>query len=158
SKQPEERYPTWAHFALELARVGRLTMRKREVPDSERFAALRKSELFIGLNDAQTWELVHASRWTRFPLGSVVIREDEPGQSLFLLVQGTLKVSKQERTLNVLEAGACFGEMAYVGDGMHPRHATVQSMTEVLVVEFDNTALARMSDRCQLQFSRGLLR
>ncbi|MND00850.1 hypothetical protein D3C83_196020 [compost metagenome] len=41
---------------------------------------------------------------------------------------------------------------------MDPRHATIQSVTEVLIVEFDNAALAHMSESCQLQFSRGLLR
>ena len=31
-------------------------------------------------------------------------------------------------------------------------------MTDVLTVEFDNASLGRMSESCQLQFSRGLLR
>jgi len=158
SKRPEDRYPTWAYFALELAKVGKLGTQKREVPDSERFAALKKSQLFFGTNDAQIWELVHASRWTRFPPYSDIIREDESGQSLFLLAQGQLKVTKRERTLNVLSEGDCFGEMAYIANGANPRQATVKSISEVLIVEFDNAALCRMSESCQLQFSRGLLR
>ncbi len=158
SKRPEDRYPSWADFALEIAQVGKLSVYQREVPDSDKFSVLRKSELFEKINDAQIWELVHASRWTRLPAANVLIREDEPGQSLFLLAQGEVKVTKRGRLLNVLKSGECFGEMAYIQEGGIPRQATVQSMTDVLIVEFDNAALGRMSQGCQLQFARGLLR
>ena len=158
SKRPEDRYPTWADFALDIAQVGKLSVYQREVPDSDKFSVLRKSDLFAQINDAQIWELVHASRWTRLPTASVMIREDEPGQSLFLLAQGEVKVTKRGRLLNVLKSGECFGEMAYIEGGSMPRQATVQSMTDVLIAEFDNAALGRMSDRCQIQFARGLLR
>ncbi len=158
SKRPENRYPTWADLALEIAQAGKLSVYQREIPDSDKFAVLRKSELFEQINDAQIWELVHASRWALLPAGSVVIREDEPGQSLFLLAQGQAKVTKGGRLLNVLKAGDCFGEMAYIQRGAAPRQATVQSITDVLTAEFDNAALGCMSERCQLQFSQGLLR
>lgn len=158
SKRPEDRYPTWADFALELAQVGKLSVYQREVADSDKFGVLRKSDLFAQINDAQIWELVHASRWTRLPAASVIIREEEPGQSLFLLAQGEVKVTKRGRLLNVLRTGECFGEMAYLQGGAVPRHATVQSITDVLIAEFDNAALGRMSESSQLQFARGLLR
>ncbi len=158
SKRPEDRYPSWADFALEIAQVGKLSVYQREVPDSDKFSVLRKSELFEKLNDAQIWELVHASRWARLPAANVIIREDEPGQSLFLLAQGEVKVTKRGRLLNVLKSGECFGEMAYIQGGAVSRQATVQPMTDVLIVEFDNAALERMSESCQLQFARGLLR
>jgi len=158
SKRPEDRYPTWADLALEIAQIGKLSVYQREVPDSDKFSVLRKSELFEQSNDAQIWELVHASRWARLPAGSVIIREEEPGQSLFLLAQGEVKVTKRGRLLNVLKSGECFGEMAYIQGGAMPRQATIQSITDVLIAEFDNALLGRMSESCQLQFARGLLR
>ena len=158
SKRPEDRYPTWADFALEIAQVGKLGIRQREVPDSDKFGVLRKSDLFEKLNDAQIWELVHASRWTRHPPRKAIIREDEPGDSLYLLAHGQVTVTKRERLINLLKAGECFGEMAYIQGGAVPRQATIQSVTDVLIVEFDNAALGRMSESCQLQFSRALLR
>jgi serine/threonine protein kinase len=157
SKSPEARYPTWADLALELAEVGKLSVYLRTVPDSEKFRVLRTSIVFQNTNDAQIWELVHASQWTMVPPGNVIIREDDTGHSLFLLARGEAKVTKNGRLLDVIKAGECFGEMAYIQGGDVPRHATVQSMTEVLTVEFDNAALAGMSESCQLEFARGLL-
>jgi len=158
SKRPEDRYPTWAELALDIAQAGRLSVYQRDIPDSDKFGVLRKSELFEQINDAQLWELVHASRWTRLPAANVIIREDEPGQSLYLLAQGQVKVTKRGRLLDVLKAGECFGEMAYIQGETAPRQATVQSMTDALIVEFDNDALGRMSENCQLQFTRELMR
>ena len=158
SKRPEDRYPTWAELALDIAQAGRLSVYQRDIPDSDKFGVLRKSELFEQINDAQLWELVHASRWTRLPAANVIIREDEPGQSLYLLAQGQVKVTKRGRLLDVLKAGECFGEMAYIQGETAPRQATVQSMTDALIVEFDTTSLGRMSENCQLQFTRELMR
>jgi CRP-like cAMP-binding protein len=157
SKTPAERYPTWADLALDIAQVGKLSVYSRTVPDSEKFQMLRGSTVFQNTNDAQIWELVHASQWTMSPPASIIIREDDSGHSLFLLAKGEAKVTKKGRLLDVIKAGECFGEMAYIQGGEVPRQATVQSMSEVLTVEFDTDALARMSESCQLQFARGLL-
>jgi serine/threonine protein kinase len=156
SKRPEERYPTWADLALEIAQVGRLSVYQREVPDSDKFNILGKCGLFEHMNDAQLWELVHASRWSRLPSRSAILREDEPGRSMFFLGTGELKVTRRGRLLNVLKAGEWFGEMAYIQGGA-PRQATVESMTDVLIAEFDQGALERMSEGCRLQVAHGLL-
>lgn len=158
SKRPEDRYPTWADLGLEIAQVGKLSVYQRGIPDSEKFGILRSSAFFQHINDAQIWELVQASRWSRLPAGRAIHREDEPGQSLFYLAAGNVKVTKRGRLLNALRAGECFGEMAYIRGGTESRQATVESMSDVLYAEFDNDALARMSEACRLEIAHGLLR
>jgi hypothetical protein len=158
SKRPEDRYPTWADLALELAQAGKLSVYHREIGDSEKFGMLRKSELFGRLNDAHLWEIVHSSRWERLPPRSAILREDEAGQSMFLLGSGELKVTKRGRLLNVLKAGECFGEMAFIQGTAAMRQATVEAMTDVLIAEFDSIALSRLTEGCRLQIAHGLLR
>jgi hypothetical protein len=58
----------------------------------------------------------------------------------------------------VVNHSECFGEMAYIWGGELPRHATVESMTQLLLAEFDPVALARMSGGAQLQLTRALVR
>jgi serine/threonine protein kinase len=155
-KNPRDRYPTWAHFALELAKLGGLRFQGPLVPDSERFASLRQSEMLDKLDDAQMWQLVKAGRWKRLAPRTVLIREGEGGNSLFFLAKGQLKVTKQGRLLNMIGAGECFGEMSYIrGD---TRQATVESLTEVVLAEVDQAALERLSVECQLHFTRAVLR
>ena len=42
--------------------------------------------------------------------------------------------------------------------GEHPRHATVEAVTELLVAEFEPERLDRMSLGAQLQLTRALVR
>ena len=48
--------------------------------------------------------------------------------------------------------------MAYIRGGEMPRHATVESMTGILLAEFEPEALSKMSLGAQLQLTRALVR
>ena len=157
-KNQVDRYPTWADFALELAKIGRLSIYQKTIADSEKYESLRRVEMLNRLNDAEIWELVHAGQWTTLPAQSMIIREDDPGRTLFFLAKGDLKITKQGHLLNIIGAGECFGEMSYIRGGELPRQATVESMTDVIVAEFDAAALVRLSPKCQNQFTLALLR
>ncbi|MDH5579564.1 MAG: cyclic nucleotide-binding domain-containing protein, partial [Betaproteobacteria bacterium] len=84
--------------------------------------------------------------------------ENDKGKSFFFLAEGEVKVTKAGRLLNVVSHSECFGEMAYIWGGELPRHATVESMTRLLLAEFDPAALAKMSGGAQLQLTRALVR
>ena len=129
----------------------------QEIPDSEKFVALRKITMLDELDDAEIWEMVHAGHWRRAPSQSTIMREDEPGDSIFFLAAGSVKVTKMGRLLNVVNAGEYFGEMAYVKAGSIPRQATVESITELLLAEFPMASLDKLSRKCQLQLALVLL-
>jgi serine/threonine protein kinase len=157
AKSPAERYPSWAEVALDIAKVGRLSVYQSAIPDSERFLALKQVRLLSQLNDAELWELVLAGKWSRVPPRTVLVREGESGKSLFFLGSGHAKVTRQGRLLNVLAAGECVGEMAYIKDGGIVRQATVETMSDVLVVEFEQEMLDKVSLKCRYQLSLALM-
>ena len=156
-KAPAERYPIWAELALDIARIGRLSVSQQGIADSDKFTALKKVPLLERLGEAEIWELVHAGAWRRVPPRESIVREGEDGKSLYFLATGQAKVTKQGRLLNMLAAGECFGEMAYVKAGGIPRQATVESMADTIVAEFDAEALEKTSLNCRLQLSTALL-
>lgn len=157
AKDPAARYASWADLALDIAEVGRLGIAQREVPDSERYETLRALPVLGNLDDAGIWELVHAGRWRQVTADSVLVREGEPGRSLFFLARGQAKVTRQGRLLGVLGAGEYFGEMAFVKNGAIARQATVEAITDVLFCEFDPELLRYTSSNCRLQLSHALL-
>jgi tRNA A-37 threonylcarbamoyl transferase component Bud32 len=157
-KKPEHRYPTWTDFSVALAKLGQLVLPPGVIPDSAKFVALKGVEMLSGLNDVEIWELVAAGRWFRVPAKHVVVREEDPGVSFFFLAQGEVKVIRQSRLLNVVSKNEFFGEMAWFRGGDLPRHATVESMTELLLAEFEPAVLAQMSLGAQLQLTRALMR
>ena len=156
-KSTADRYPTWADLALDIAGIGQLSVYQQGIPDSQKFTALKKVTMLQRLNDAELWELVQAGKWTRLPGRKAVVTEGETGNSLYFLASGQAKVTKLGRLLNVLNSGECFGDMAYVKEGGVPRGATVESMGDVVVAEFDSAAIAKTSTNCQLQLTKAIL-
>ena len=157
-KKPEHRYKTWADFEVDLSNACKLVSGPDAIPDSEKFVALKGVAMLASLSDAELWELAKAGQWKRMGAGKPVIRENDPGQSFFFLAAGQVKVTRQGRLLNVIDKRECFGEMAYIRGGELPRHATVESMTEVLLAEFEPGVLGRISIGAQLQLTRALVR
>ena len=96
--------------------------------------------------------------WVRVRARSVLLRENDPGQSMFFLAEGSVKVTQSGRLLNVIGAGECFGEMGYISGGDLPRQATAESMTDLVLAEFEQAALDNLSKPCLSSFMRALVR
>ena len=157
-KYPADRYPDWAELALDLARIGRLSVYHQAIRDSEKFLTLRPATLLAQFSEAEVWELTRIGAWRRVPSQTVLLAEGEVGDNLFILARGEAKVTARGRLLNVLRAGDCFGEMAYVRGQASLRQATVEATTDGLVVELQRADLDGLSIGCQLQLNRALLR
>ena len=77
--------------------------------------------------------------------GAVIVRQGDPGQEMFLIVDGAVEVEAAGVKLADLGAGGHFGEMSMVDDA--PRSATVRAKqrTDVLVIsQADVGGLMRM--------------
>ncbi len=157
-KNPDNRYPSWADFALEMANIGRLSIYLTSIPDIEKYAALRSVAMLDKLSDGEIWELVKVARWTRVPARTVILKEDAAGESLLFLAKGDLKVTKQGQLLNLISSGEWFGEMSYIGGGDIHRQATVETMTDGTVAEFAVADLEGTSMGCRHHLLRALLR
>ena len=157
-KAPGDRYKDWAEFALDLAKAGRLSRYDKTIPDSERFTALKSRPMLAELDDAEIWEFVAAGNWSRLPSYTRVVREGEPGDSLFLLANGEAKVTLRGRLLNVLATGEWFGEQPFIHGHPVARQATVETTIDSVLVEFPREKLDTLSERCQRRFVRAILR
>ena len=158
AKAPEQRYKTWHEFSIELSTLGDKLVPLGVIPDSEKYVALKKVPMLSTLSDAELWELALAGKWREVQAKQTLIKENDKGVSFFLVGKGQVKVTRQGRLLNTLDACECFGEMAYIRGGEIPRHATVESATELLLAEFDPETLAKMSLSAQLHLHRALVR
>jgi serine/threonine protein kinase len=157
-KRPEARYPSWAEFAQALAKIVGRVLPPNAIPDTDKYMTLKRVDMLSDLADAEIWELVNAGKWSRVEKGRVILRENDKGRSFFFLAEGEVKVTKGGRLLNVINHSECFGEMAYIWGGELPRHATVESMTPLLLCEFVPEKLNAMSGGAQLQLTRALVR
>jgi CRP/FNR family cyclic AMP-dependent transcriptional regulator len=89
--------------------------------------------LFSGLQRDELQKFADLTRERSYPKGSVILFQDDPGDSLFVLRSGRVKVvligeDGREVILGVLEPGAHFGELALIDD--QPRSAHVIAMED----------------------------
>ena len=75
----------------------------------------------------------------RFSSGTVLFREGDRGEEMFILQSGKVKISKKirgvEKTLATLEKGEFFGEMAILND--KPRSATAETVEDCDMLVID---------------------
>jgi serine/threonine protein kinase len=138
AKDPAVRYPSWESFGQDLTAVWKKTKQsgEREQSDTERFSLCRNLAFFRDFPENDLWEVLRLSKWRKFPPDTVLIKEGDHGDSFFILAGGYVRVTRGKRTLNVLSAGDCFGEMAYLAKADSPhRSATVTATSDCIVVK-----------------------
>jgi CRP-like cAMP-binding protein len=105
---------------------------------------LLASPLFEDFADDELLAVIRGLRLLTFEAGDIIITEGEPGQSLFVLTTGTVKVFLKDRSgrnvaLCPLGEGAFFGEIATLSG--RPRSATVTAASRCELLELDKPAL-----------------
>lgn len=113
--------------------------------------ALKVIPLFACVSDEDLEEIRHALKVQRLGAGEVVVREGDGADKLYVLVSGEVQVVKNylesgAQTVDILEAGSHFGEMALVGSEVL-RSATVVSSEECHFVTLDREAFQQILKR-----------
>jgi CRP-like cAMP-binding protein len=108
---------------------------------------------------------VQAQLYARFgkkiPTGTVLFREGDRGEEMFILQAGRVKISKRirgvEKTLATLDKGEFFGEMAILND--KPRSATAETIEDCDMLVIDRKtfeALIRGNAEIAVRFIKRL--
>jgi len=116
---------------------------------------IRGTEIFSDLDDGEAETLAGKAHVKVFGPGEVVVRENDPGDSLFLVGRGSLQVSVGGARVGDLGDGDVFGEMSLLTG--EPRRATVAAAGEVWLIEIgkadvepvlrsDPSLIGRLSD------------
>ena len=96
---------------------------------------LKGLELFSSLSGEQLKPVAELLTKVEFVADTVIFREGDAGDGLYLMVSGEVKVQNESREIAVLKKGDFFGEMALLEDA--PRSATVIATTECELLKMD---------------------
>ena len=161
AKDPAKRYATWDEFGQALAETWKKdqkTEEKRDPTDMERFSLLRTLPFFREFPENELWEVLRISKWAKFHPDTALIKEGDHGDSFYVLAGGYVRVTRAKRTLSVLTAGDCFGEMSYLAhqDAPH-RSATVTTTSDCIVMKIRAEDLRASSLSCRRLFDERFL-
>ena len=95
--------------------------------------------LFNGLDRTELEKFAEVTREKSYPKGSVILFEDDPGDSLFVVREGRVKVvligeDGREVILGVLGVGEYFGELSLIDDRPRSAHVIAMEDSNLLVL------------------------
>jgi CRP/FNR family cyclic AMP-dependent transcriptional regulator len=99
--------------------------------------------LFRGLSQPELARFADVTREKDYPKGSVILFEDDPGDSLFIVRDGRVKVvlvgeDGREVILGVLGVGEHFGELSLIDDQPRSAHVIAMEDSALLVLRRDD--------------------
>lgn len=116
--------------------------------DRDMEAIVGGSHLFKSLDDAGRRHLIESAFVMMYEPDDVILREGDPGDTMFLVMEGTVRVETHGAASNVhlaeLGRGACVGEVAVITGS--PRTATVTAVSAVTVAMLARHRVQRILD------------
>jgi len=105
---------------------------------------LARAGIFQGIDPTAVEALSSALEPVEFPRAHVIFAEGEPGDRLYIIVSGKVKIGRRsgdgrENLLAVFGPSDMFGELSIFDPG--PRTSTATTVTEVRAVTMDRSAL-----------------
>lgn len=112
----------------------------------EKILYLRQIELFAECNAQELAIIAQKTTEKGFSKGDIIFRQGDPGDSLYLILGGNVRViredGKKRETVAILEELSCFGEMAILGESV--RTATIESTDSLTVLRIDKEDFREM--------------
>jgi len=104
---------------------------------------LRRVPLFSDLSEAELARFAEVTREREYPKNSVILFEDDPGDALYIVSTGQVKVvligeDGREVILSVLGDGDFFGEMSLIDDEPRSAHVIAMKDSQLLVLRRDD--------------------
>ncbi|MBB3289094.1 MULTISPECIES: cyclic nucleotide-binding domain-containing protein [unclassified Rhizobium] len=117
---------------------------------SENAAAIRSLELFRDVQDDSFHSLIEASYLQRFPRGVTLIRESEPADFLYIVVEGLVEMfaatETRETTLDIVAPVGVFILAAVLNDEVYLQSARTLEPSSILMIPAGRIRLAMETD------------
>ena len=121
--------------------LSRIAMRALSYEPADRHASVADLKRDIESFQRGSWHLPRAA----FAAGSVIVREGEPGNTAYVIAEGTCVAYRTEEGADIelrrMGPGEVFGETAVFTD--KPRTASVKALTDVVLVVVTSEVLGR---------------
>src|SRR5262249_7908603 len=108
--------------------------------------SLRRIKIFADMDERQLTSFLQYMELVKLMPNHVVCHKDEPGDAMFLVLQGELRartmVGGRESTLSTMGVGECFGELAVIDEST--RSADVVANVESVLLKISAVRLKKL--------------
>ena len=111
-------------------------------PMDQKTAIVAGLPIFARLEQRSQEAVATQARVVAVPADTVILREGEPGESFYVIVSGTVHVTRGGKFVRSMSAGGFIGELALIEGG--ERTATVTCSTDCELLEFGSFEFGRI--------------
>jgi CRP/FNR family transcriptional regulator, cyclic AMP receptor protein len=108
-------------------------------------AVIERIPIFQGLTKSQLRDIRDLSDEVRYMASASVVKEGDPGETFYVVLEGEAKVAVKGRKVASLFPGDFFGEISLLDPG--PRTASVVALTPLFLLEITRKKFFKMLDR-----------
>ena len=121
----------------DLAKVMKIDLNKEKPYNILRYInKLKKSYLFKNLSENTLEAIAKNVKKEKFNKGDVIIQEGTSGNTFYLISKGKVAITKEGKTLRVLESGECIGEKSLLSnDSLRTASAIAEEKVICYVIE-----------------------
>ncbi|WP_127718049.1 Crp/Fnr family transcriptional regulator [Halobacteriovorax sp. HLS] len=99
---------------------------------------VKGSSLFYELYDEEILKIVENCQVLNLTKGDYIFKEKEEGDEIFLILQGSAEVIKNDITIGKLRKGDLFGEMVLLKERTRNADTVASTFCDVLVLKYDD--------------------
>ena len=115
------------------------------IPQSQQLDTLQAASIFHQTPREVLAEVVDLFEEIDVKIDEPVFEKGDPGDAMYIIIQGAVRVHDGEMTLNYLGDGDSFGEMAVIDAA--PRSASITAVKETTMLRLDQAGFEKMVNR-----------
>ena len=152
AKDPDERYPTGFDFARDLEEVLHGSGGELSAEMAQHVRDLKTLAFFEDFTEQETARLLTIGSWLKQREGDEIIREEDRGDSFFVIVSGEAEVEVGGKQAGVLSRGDSFGEIAFLLG--RRRAATIRALSKANLLKLNPEKIGILEKETQIKLYR----
>jgi AAA family ATP:ADP antiporter len=128
--------------------------RERPLVTIEKIVILKKVNIFSQTPDETLVDVAGVLTEVRLGAGETIFEKGDQGDSMYVVVDGRVRVHDGDRTLNILTEGEVFGEMALLDP--EPRVAAVTAVEDTRLLRLEQEPFYELVEE-RMEVARGII-
>jgi len=128
---------------------------QQSLPLNEKITLLQSTNIFSETPEAILSELAPLMQEMKLDEGTDVFKEDDPGDSMYIIYSGQVHIHRRKTTLATLRQNQVFGELSLLD--AEPRSATATAKTYAILFKIEQEPFYKLVDS-RPEIARGFIK